>query len=414
LASLIQNGAIVGSLDSVELLPEPDDSRILSAIDPSAVGFQDNWRAEVTGWAPAMPMPIKRVRGRKFLVTNGILFAIFAVLILWIWQSGYLIVDLPPAKSEWAAEQAGFSDDTLEGLTGEGVKVCIVDTGIDLSNPAFSGVNVVFKDMIGDSSTPVDYGFLAHGTLMSGLLIAQSHQMGMSPNIQLGMIAALGDDGTGKNTADESDVAQAINWCIETFGADIISLSLGGTQNDGMTREGQSASVTRKAVDMGIFVVAAAGNDGGVDDDGRVSVPSNVARAISVGASTRGGDVWKNSSLGSQIMPNGEQRTNPNMKPEIIAPGEGIISTGRGDSWYSSSGTSDATVFVTAALALILEDQPRMKPNPQSDGSCVDSVKEALRISTESGGQIHDDQSGYGQLHAGNWLSAVRNMPNCQ
>ncbi len=404
----------MGSLDSVELLPEPDDSRILSAIDPSAVGFQDDWRAEVTGWAPAMPVPIKRVRGRKFIVTNGILFAIFAVMILWIWQSGYFIVDLPPAKSEWAAEQAGFSDDTLDGLTGEGVKVCIVDTGIDLSNPAFSGVNVVFKDMIGDSSIPVDYGVLAHGTLMSGLLIAQSHQIGMSPNIQLGMVAALGDDGTGKNTADESDVALAINWCIETFSADIISLSLGGTQNDGMMREGPSASVTRKALDMGIFVVAAAGNDGGLDDDGRVSVPSNVARAISVGASIRGGAVWENSSLGSQIMPNGDERNNPNMKPEIIAPGEGIISTGRGDSWYSSSGTSDATVFVTAALALILEDQPRMKPNSQSDGSCVDSVKEALRLSTEFGGQVHDNQSGYGQLHAGNWLSAVRNMPNCQ
>ena len=404
----------MGSLDSVELLPEPDDSRILSAIDPSAVGFQDDWRAEVTGWAPAMPVPIKRVRGRKFIVTNGILFAIFAVLMLWIWQSGYLIVDLPPAKSEWAAEQAGFTDDTLDGLTGEGVKVCVVDTGIDLTNPAFNGVNVVFKDMIGDSSSPVDYGVLAHGTLMSGLLIAQSHQIGMSPNIQLGMVAALGDDGTGKNTADESDVAQAINWCIEIFSADIISLSLGGTQNDGMMREGPSASVTRKAVDMGIFVVAAAGNDGGLDDDGRVSVPSNVARAISVGASIRGGGVWENSSLGSQIMPNGDERNNPNMKPEIIAPGEGIISTGRGDSWYSSSGTSDATVFVTAALALILEDQPRMKPNSQSDGSCIDSVKEALRLSTEFGGQVHDNQSGYGQLHAGNWLSAVRNMPNCQ
>ena len=404
----------MGSLDSVELLPEPDDSRILSAIDPSAVGFQDDWRAEVTGWAPAMPRPIKRVRGRKFLVTNGILFAIFAVLILWIWQSGYLIVDLPPAKSEWAAEQAGFSDDNLEGLTGQGVKVCIVDTGIDLSNPAFSGVNIVFKDMIGDSSTPVDYGFLAHGTLMSGLLIAQSHQIGMSPNIQLGMVAALGDDGSGKNTADESDVAQAINWCIETFEADIISLSLGGTQNDGMMREGPSASVTRKAVDMGIYVIAAAGNDGGADDDGRVSVPSNVARAISVGASTRGGEVWENSSLGSQTTTSGEQRTHPNLKPEIIAPGDGIISTGRGDTWYSSSGTSDATVFVTAALALILEDQPRMKPNSMSDGSCIDSVKEALRISTEFGGQVHDDKSGYGQLDAGSWLSTVRTLPNCQ
>ena len=153
-------GGDVGTLDTVELLPEPEDSRILSAIDPSAVGFQDDWRAEVTGWAPAIPTPIKRVRGRKFLVTNGVLFAIFAVILLWVWQSGFLVIDLPPAKSEWAAEQAGFSDSTLDGLTGEGVRVCIVDTGIDLSNPAFNGVEIVFKDMIGDSSTPVDYGFL--------------------------------------------------------------------------------------------------------------------------------------------------------------------------------------------------------------------------------------------------------------
>ena len=404
----------MGSLDSVELLPEPEDSRILSAIDPSAVGFQDEWRAEVTGWAPAIPTPIKRIRGHKLIVTNGILFAIFAVLMLWIWQSGFLLVDLPPAKSEWAAEQAGFSDAALNGLTGEGVKVCLVDTGIDLSNPAFNGIDIVFKDMIGDSLTPVDYGFLAHGTLMAGLLIAQSHQIGMAPNIQLGMVAALADDGTGKNTANENDVAQAINWCIETFSADIISLSLGGTQTDGMMREGPTVSVTRKAVDMGIYVVAAAGNDGGADDDGRVSVPSNVARAIAVGAATKGGNVWQNSSLGSQTMPNGEQRDNPNLKPEIIAPGEAIISTGRGNTWYSSSGTSDATVFVTAALALILEDQTRMKPNLSSNGSCIDSVKEALRISTTSGGQIHNDKSGYGQLHAGNWLSEVRNMPNCQ
>ena len=404
----------MGSLDSVELLPEPEDSRILSAIDPSAVGFQDEWRAEVIGWAPAIPTPIKRVRGHKLIVTNGILFAIFAVLMLWIWQSGFLLVDLPPAKSEWAAEQAGFSDAALNGLTGEGVKVCLVDTGIDLSNPAFNGIDIVFKDMIGDSLTPVDYGFLAHGTLMAGLLIAQSHQIGMAPNIQLGMVAALADDGTGKNTANENDVAQAINWCIETFSAHIISLSLGGTQTDGMMREGPTVSVTRKAVDMGIYVVAAAGNDGGADDDGRVSVPSNVARAIAVGAATKGGNVWQNSSLGSQTMPNGEQRDNPNLKPEIIAPGEAIISTGRGNTWYSSSGTSDATVFVTAALALILEDQTRIKPNLSSNGSCIDSVKEALRISTTSGGQIHNDKSGYGQLHAGNWLSAVRNMPNCQ
>ena len=401
-------------MDTVELLPEPDDRNILSAIDPSAVGFQDEWRAEITGWAPNKPTPINRVRGKRFLVTNSILFAIFAVLMLWVWQSGYFLIEVPPAKSEWASKQAGFDDDVLSGLSGEGVKVCIVDTGIDLSNPAFSGVSVEFKDMIGSSTSPVDYGFLAHGTLMAGLLIAQSHQIGMSPSINLGVVAALGDDGSGQNTADEESVAMAINWCIDEFQADIISLSLGGTQTDTMSREGPSVSVTRKATDMGIYVIAAAGNDGGPDDDGRVSVPSNVPRAISVGASVKGGGVWGNSSMGEQTTLDGELRTNPNFKPEIIAPGQSIISTGVGDTWYSSSGTSDSTVFVTAALALILEDLPMLRPQADSDGSCVDSVKEALRMSTPSGGTIHDSSSGYGELHAGNWLQEARKLPICQ
>ena len=407
-------GEVMSSLDTVELLPEPDDRNILSAIDPSAVGFQDEWRAEITGWAPNKPTPINRVRGKRFLVTNSILFAIFAVLMLWVWQSGYFLIEVPPAKSEWAAEQAGFDDEILDGLSGDGVKVCIVDTGIDLSNPAFSGVSVEFKDMIGTSTTPVDYGFLAHGTLMAGLLVAQSHQIGMSPNVRLGVVAALGDDGSGQNTANEESVAMAINWCIDEFQADIISLSLGGTQTDGMSREGPSVSVTRKATDMGIYVIAAAGNDGGPEDDGRVSVPSNVPRAISVGASIKGGGVWDNSSMGEQTTLEGELRTNPNFKPEIIAPGQSIISTGVGDSWYSSSGTSDSTVFVAAALALILEDLPMLKPQADSDGSCVDSVKEALRMSTPSGGNIHDSHSGYGELHAGNWLEEARKLPVCQ
>jgi serine protease AprX len=165
---------------------------------------------------------------------------------------------------------------------------------------------------------------------------------------------------------------------------------------------------------MGIYVVAAAGNDGGPDDDGRVSVPSNVPRAISVGASVKGGGVWDNSSMGKQTTLSGELRGNPNLKPEIIAPGKSIISTGVGDTWYSSSGTSDSTVFVTAALALILEDLPMLKAQFDSDGSCVDSVKEALRMSTQSGGNLHDSQSGYGELNAGDWLEEARKLPACQ
>ncbi|MDG1551881.1 MAG: S8 family serine peptidase [Candidatus Poseidoniaceae archaeon] len=400
-------------LDSVELLPEPDDDRILSAIDPSVVGFQDEWRSEVTGWAPMMAKPIHRVRGRRFLFTNLALFAILASLMLWVWQSGYMFIDIPPPKSEWAIEQAGFNDDVLDGLTGKGVRVCIVDTGIDISHSAFEGFQVVFNDMISNSASPVDYGVIAHGTLMAGILISQSHQMGVSSGITLGVVAALDDDGTGMNTAGEQTISDAIEWCIEQFSADIISLSLGGTQSDSMTREGPSVSSTRKALDRGIFVVAAAGNDGGNGDDGRVSVPSNVPLAISVGASSQGGDLWDNSSKGNQVTFDGEQRVHPNQKPEIIAPGVGIISTGTEDSWFSSSGTSDSTVFVTGALALILEDQPQLRSSATQDSSCIGEVKQSLRLSASDSIYQHDDSLGYGNLDAGAWLEEVRKMPNC-
>ena len=400
-------------LDSVELLPEPDDDRILSAIDPSVVGFQDEWRSEVTGWAPMVAKPIHRVRGRRFLFTNLALFAILASLMLWVWQSGYMFIDIPPPKSEWAIEQAGFNDDVLDGLTGKGVRVCIVDTGIDISHSAFEGFQVVFNDMISNSASPVDYGVIAHGTLMAGILISQSHQMGVASGITLGVVAALDDDGTGMNTAGEQTISDAIEWCIEQFSADIISLSLGGTQSDSMTREGPSVSSTRKALDRGIFVVAAAGNDGGNGDDGRVSVPSNVPLAISVGASSQGGDLWGNSSKGNQVTFDGEQRVHPNQKPEIIAPGVGIISTGAEDSWFSSSGTSDSTVFVTGALALILEDQPQLRSSATQDSSCIGEVKQSLRLSASDSIYQHDDSLGYGNLDAGAWLEEVRKMPNC-
>ena len=403
----------MNSLDSVELLPEPDDDRILSAIDPSVVGFQDEWRSEVTGWAPMMAKPIHRVRGRRFLFTNLALFAILASLMLWVWQSGYMFIDIPPPKSEWAIEQAGFNDDVLDGLTGKGVRVCIVDTGIDISHSAFEGFQVVFNDMISNSASPVDYGVIAHGTLMAGILISQSHQMGVASGITLGVVAALDDDGTGMNTAGEQTISDAIEWCIEQFSADIISLSLGGTQSDSMTREGPSVSSTRKALDRGIFVVAAAGNDGGNGDDGRVSVPSNVPLAISVGASSQGGDLCGNSSKGNQVTFDGEQRVHPNQKPEIIAPGVGIISTGAEDSWFSSSGTSDSTVFVTGALALILEDQPQLRSSATQDSSCIGEVKQYLRLSASDSIYLHDDSLGYGNLDAGAWLEEVRKMPNC-
>lgn len=101
------------------------------------------------------------------------------------------------------------------------------------------------------------------------------------------------------------------------------------------------------------------------------------------------------------------------MKPEVIAPGERIISTGEENLWYSSSGTSDATVFVTGALALILEDQPRLKPQPGGDATCLIEVKRALLQSLGEGEGEHDLRGGYGSLDAVEWLEQARTIPAC-
>ena len=105
-------------------------------------------------------------------------------------------------------------------------------------------------------------------------------------------------------------------------------------------------SATRMAVDSGIFVVAAAGNDGGGDDDGMVSAPGNVARVITVGATTKGGLIWSNSSIGSQLIETENPRQNPNLKPEIVSPGHMIISTANDRAWYPIIVTSVLTVCV--------------------------------------------------------------------
>lgn len=402
-------------LDGIDLLPEPTDRRILSAIDPSTSGYHDEWRAEVTGWAPHYAEPVARMRRKKFTAGNITIFAILSVILLLVWQSGLLFIELPPPKSEWAFETTEIRQLQEQGLDGQGVRICMVDTGFSPIHSAFEGVEIVFKDMVGDSTEPVDYGTIGHGTMMAGLLVSQSHQIGSSPNVTLGVVAALSDNGDGVNSGDEVVVANAIRWCHQEFNADIISLSLGGQQKPDSEREGASVSATRMAVDSGIFVVAAAGNDGGDGDDGMVSAPANVARVITVGATTKGGQIWSNSSSGSQMTETDNPRQNPNLKPEIVSPGHMVISTGDNGDWYSSSGTSVSTVFVSGALALILQAHPELKPTEDSNGSCIDSVKVALMNSAHQTDLVsqHDNHFGYGELRSQLWLQEISASVQC-
>ena len=287
----------------------------------------------------------------------------------------------------------------------------MVDTGIDMNHPDLEDADIVFKDFIGDSAKPTDYGTLAHGTMMAGILVSNGYLVGVAPGVTLGMAAALDDDGDGSNSGNENSVADAIQWCWDTFDADIISLSLGGESDPDAERNGPTSNAVRLALANGVFVVAAAGNDGGSGDDGRVATPSDVKEAISVGALDQDGDIWSGSSLGASS--NDDQSVNPNLKPEISAPGVDIISTAPDGEYYSSTGTSDATVFVSGILALILEAEPQLQDNPSSE--CIEDVKTALMNSADplESGQSHNSRWGYGAINAQNWLNEIRASGAC-
>ena len=383
------------ALEGMEFLPEPGEPRMLTAVDPSAVEHEAEWRSEVMGWAPTLVSAVPHRRRRVARSSLGLV--VLVILAGLIASQGWLLVEIPLDDSEWAFESTGLRDLADEVYDGSGVRVCVVDTGIDTSHSALTDIDLVFRDFVGGSTAPIDRGATAHGTMMVGLMMADGHQKGAAPGVTLGVAAALSGDDEGENTGDDAVVAEAIDWCRTGFDADLISLSLGGEQVEGQ-RDVVVSSV-RRALDAGIFVVAAAGNDGGPDDDGRVASPAFLPRVISVAASNESGDIWTNSSSGSGL---GED---PNLKPEVHAPGVNVISTGADDAWFSSSGTSVSTVLVTSALAMILEAHPDLRVG---DDRCVTHVKEALRSSL---GGVHDGRAGYGGLDAMAWFEAVD--PTC-
>ena len=108
-------------------------------------------------------------------------------------------------------------------LDGEGVSVCIVDSGIDLSHPDLSKLTLSgWSDFINQESEPYDDN--GHGTSMAGILVAEGWMKGIAPKVNLFIAKAL--DGINGQGSDEV-VAQAIDWCVAQ-NVNIISLSLGG------------------------------------------------------------------------------------------------------------------------------------------------------------------------------------------
>lgn len=179
-------------------------------------------------------------------------------------------------------------DGTLEALRprGEGIKVCVLDTGIDLDHPELRGVIVGGKDFVDGDDLPSDYGKdgwgEGHGTHVAGIIAAQlasggsvspgmdaNGVVGVAPGARLLIARVLNTQGF----AWSSDIIKGLEWCQEQ-GAQIASLSLGGA-NDGRVER----DAFQRAADSGMLIIAAAGNSGGPLD-----FPAAYRSVLAVGA----------------------------------------------------------------------------------------------------------------------------------
>jgi serine protease AprX len=332
------------------------------------------------------------------------------------------------ARTQWAFEATQLDQG---GRTGRDVVVAVLDTGINPSHAALAhlfdgdrtnGEVVAFRDYLnGQSGVDAAYDDAGHGTHVAGIIAARGSSfsdklvyggvdlLGGAPEVQL-VVAKV----CGASQCRAEAIPSAVQWAVEQH-ADVISLSLGGNRSRDIFTSLQRDDLTRSiqsAVARGVVVVASAGNNGASAQD--VSTPADIPEVIAVGAIQEDGTVWSGSSRGSassnqcQRLPVlGERgRCPPNQKPELVAPGVDILSAWTGDSYVRATGTSQATPFVTAAVALMLQDQPSIV-----DKAGVLRVKQALVESARpipGQAQPHDGAAGYGLLQAQAAIEAYR------
>ncbi len=259
-------------------------------------------------------------------------------------------------------------------LTGKGVSIAILDTGIDYTHPDLGGCFgegckvVDGYDFVNEDNDPMDDQ--GHGTHCAGIAAGKGVLNGVAPDAKLYAYKVLDSEGYGNWDNVIAGLERAIDPNQDgnfKDHLDIISMSLGAA--GGNVDDFISLAVDQ-AVGMGSVVVIAAGNSG--LDEQTIWTPGISRKAITVGASDNQDQIASFSSRGPVIWENNEGELNSLIKPDVVAPGVDICSSQWENAWQeyecvdtehtAISGTSMATPHVAGAVALLKQKNPDWTP----------------------------------------------------
>jgi type VII secretion-associated serine protease mycosin len=285
----------------------------------------------------------------------------------------------PVRDRQYWLNDYGFTK-AWEKSQGAGVKVAVIDTGIDASHPALEGAVVGGTDVSGlgtpDGLTPVGQNNY-HGTMVASLIAGRGNPLdkgagilGTAPKAQLLSVSmAFGVEGIDT----DSQVAEGIFWAVDN-GAQVINLSL--TRNSVSWPESWDKAFLY-AFENDVVIVAAVGNR--VDGTEQVSAPATIPGVIAVA----GVDINANTS---------ELSSTSGFTIGVTAPSEELVAAYPGGEYRIWSGTSGAAPIVSGMVALVRSLYPEM--------NAANVVNRVIQSATKNGFQNYSSTYGYGLIDA--------------
>ncbi|MGW0630204.1 S8 family serine peptidase [Streptomyces sp. NPDC002758] len=262
-----------------------------------------------------------------------------------VWLDGRAKADMAESNAQIGTQAAWDA-----GLTGKGVTVAVLDTGVDLSHPDLTDRVSTTKSFIEGQEVADRNG---HGTHVTSTVggsgtASEGKEKGVAPEATLAVGKVLSDQGSGS----ESQIIAGMEWAARDVHARIISMSLGSTEaSDGTDPMAQAVNTLSQ--ETGALFVIAAGNTGAPSSIGS---PGAADSALTVGAVDSADQAAYFTSAGPRYGDNA-------LKPDVSAPGVDILAARSqlvgGSGYYTTmSGTSMATPHVAGVAALLAQEHP--------------------------------------------------------